>query len=54
VAFLPHSSGMDDNGELGMVTKCIDSILAYSRGEHPGAEYVLNPQVLPASMKGNS
>ena len=23
-----------------------------SRGEHPGAEYVLNPQVLPASMKG--
>ena len=47
----PHSSGMDDNGELGMVTKCIDSILAYSRGEHPGAEYVLNPSVLPASMQ---
>lgn len=54
VVFLPHSSGMDDNGESGMANKCIDSILAFSRGEHPGAEYVLNPQVLPASMKGNS
>ena len=52
VVFLPHSSGMDDNGELGMATKCIDSILAYSRGEHPGEEYVLNPSVLPASMQG--
>jgi D-3-phosphoglycerate dehydrogenase len=51
VVFLPHSSGMDDNGELGMATKCIDSILAYSRGEHPGEEYVLNPSALPASMQ---
>ena len=58
VVFLPHSSGMDDNGELGMANRCIDSILAYARGEHPGAEYVLNPSVLPASFtastKGNS
>ncbi len=51
VALLPHSSGMDDNGELGMVTKCIDAILAYARGEHPGAEYVLNPSTIPASFK---
>ena len=58
VVFLPHSSGMDDTGEAGMANKCIDSILAFSRGEHPGAEYVLNPTVLPASFraasKGNS
>lgn len=51
VVFLPHSSGMDDNGELGMATKCIDSILAYSRGKHPGEELVLNASVLPASMR---
>jgi phosphoglycerate dehydrogenase-like enzyme len=51
VVFLPHSSGMDDNGELGMANRCIDSILAFSRGEHPGTEYVLNPEVLPASFK---
>jgi D-3-phosphoglycerate dehydrogenase len=58
VVFLPHSTGMDDTGEAGMANKCIDSILAYARGEHPGAEYVLNPSVLPASFKtpakGNS
>jgi phosphoglycerate dehydrogenase-like enzyme len=54
VVFLPHSSGMDDNGEAGMANKCIDSILAFSRGVHPGTEYVLNPEVLPASMEGNS
>jgi D-3-phosphoglycerate dehydrogenase len=51
VVFLPHSSGMDDNGELGMANRCIDSILAFSRGEHPGVEYVLNPEVLPASFR---
>lgn len=51
VAFLPHSSGMDDNGEVGMVTKCIDAILAYSGGMHPGQEYVLNPSVIPSTFK---
>lgn len=58
VVFLPHSSGMDDTGEAAMANKCIDSILAFSRGEHPGEEYVLNPEVLPANIKparkGNS
>jgi phosphoglycerate dehydrogenase-like enzyme len=58
VVLLPHSSGMDDTGEAAMANKCIDSILAFARGEHPGEEYVLNPQVLPASIKparkGNS
>ena len=51
VVFLPHSTGMDDTGESGMANKCIDSILAYARGKHPGTEYVLNPSVLPASFK---
>ena len=49
VVFLPHSSGMDETGEFGMANRCIDSILAYARGEHPGAEYVLNPSALPRS-----
>jgi D-3-phosphoglycerate dehydrogenase len=51
VVLLPHSSGMDDTGEAAMANKCIDSILAFYNGEHPGAEYVLNPQVLPANIK---
>jgi phosphoglycerate dehydrogenase-like enzyme len=54
VVFLPHSSGMDDTGEAGMANKCIDSILAFARGEHPGAEYVINPSVLPASFMAAS
>jgi D-3-phosphoglycerate dehydrogenase / 2-oxoglutarate reductase len=49
VVFLPHSTGMDETGEAAMANRCIDSILAYARGEHPGAEYVLNPAVLPES-----
>lgn len=50
VVFLPHSSGMDETGEFGMANKCIDNILAFARGEHPGEEYVLNPSVLPESF----
>ncbi len=51
VVFLPHTSGMDDTGEHAMANRCIDSILALYRGEHPGSEYVLNPEVLPTSIK---
>jgi phosphoglycerate dehydrogenase-like enzyme len=50
VVFLPHSSGMDETAEAAMANRCIDSILAYARGEDPGAEYVLNPSVLPGSV----
>jgi hypothetical protein len=41
---------MDVTAEAPMANRCIDSILAYARGEHPGAEYVLNPSVLSASV----
>jgi D-3-phosphoglycerate dehydrogenase len=51
VVFLPHSSGMDETGEFAMANRCIDSIMAYARGEHPGAEYVLNPSTIPSSFK---
>jgi phosphoglycerate dehydrogenase-like enzyme len=50
VVFLPHSSGMDETAEAAMANRCIDSILAYAQGEHPGAEYLLNPSVLTASV----
>jgi D-3-phosphoglycerate dehydrogenase len=50
IVLLPHSTGMDVAAEAAMANRCIDSILAYGRGEHPGAEYVLNPSVLPASF----
>ncbi len=43
VVLTPHSTGMDDTGELAMANRCVDAILAVARGERPGAEYVLNP-----------
>jgi D-3-phosphoglycerate dehydrogenase len=51
VVFLPHTSGMDDTGEAAMANKCIDSIIAISEGEHPGEEFVLNPEALPPGLK---
>jgi len=51
VVLTPHSTGMDDTGEVAMANRCVDSILAVARGESPGAEYVLNPSAhaAPAS-----
>lgn len=46
VILTPHSTGMDVTAEHAMANRCIDSILAVSRGENPGDEYVLNPEVL--------
>jgi hypothetical protein len=42
---------MDDTGEAAMANKCIDSIIAISEGEHPGEEFVLNPEALPPGLK---
>lgn len=50
VVCLPHATGMDDNGEVGMASRCVASILALARGEHPGDEFVLNPQALPPGL----
>jgi len=51
VILTPHSTGMDVTAEHAMANRCIDSILAVSRGENPGDEYVLNPEVLRAKRK---
>ena len=34
---------MNVTAEAAMANRCIDSILALARGEHPGEVYVLNP-----------
>ena len=51
VVFLPHASGMDDNGEHGMASRCVTSILAYACGIHPGREYVLNNETVPPEFR---
>lgn len=43
VVLTPHSTGMDDTGEIAMANRCVEAILAVARGEFPGTEYVLNP-----------
>jgi D-3-phosphoglycerate dehydrogenase / 2-oxoglutarate reductase len=48
IVLTPHSTGMDIHAEQAMCNRCIDSILAIARGEDPGAEFVLNPEVLRA------
>jgi phosphoglycerate dehydrogenase-like enzyme len=46
VLLTPHAAGMDVTAEAAMANRCIDSILALARGQHPGEAYVLNPDAL--------
>lgn len=47
VVLMPHCSGMDETFEAAAAERCIESILAYARGEHPGPQFVLNPGTIP-------
>lgn len=51
VVLTPHSTGMDETGEVAMANRCIEAILAVARGDFPGAEYVLNPSAHPAPAR---
>jgi phosphoglycerate dehydrogenase-like enzyme len=42
----PHIAGSDLPTEARVADRCIDSIVALARGENPGSEYLLNPEVL--------
>jgi D-3-phosphoglycerate dehydrogenase / 2-oxoglutarate reductase len=46
VLLTPHAAGMNVTAEAAMANRCIDSILALARSEHPGEAYVLNPAAL--------
>ncbi len=46
VVFSPHSAGSNLTSEAAVANRCVESILAVSRGESPGEEYLLNPEVL--------
>ena len=36
--------------EAAMMNRCIESILAVAAGRSPGAEYLVNPEVLSQGM----
>jgi D-3-phosphoglycerate dehydrogenase len=46
VILSPHIAGSDLPTEVRVADRCIDSIAALARGENPGSEYLLNPEVL--------
>ena len=46
VLFTPHSATQNDKSEALVADRCVDSILAIARGEDPGGDDVLNPEVL--------
>lgn len=52
VLLAPHAAGMNVTAEAAMANRCIDSILALARGEHPGEAYVLNPAALTHRRPG--
>lgn len=51
VLLTPHSTGMDVTSEHAMANRCIDSILAWRRGQDPGQPYVLNPEVVRTAAR---
>jgi len=46
VVLSPHVAGSDLPTEVLVANRCTDSIVAIARGENPGSEYLLNPEVL--------
>lgn len=54
VILSPHVAGGDLPTEARVANRCIDSIIALARGESPGSEYLLNPEVLQAGGGGAS
>ena len=46
VVLSPHIAGADLPTEVRVADRCIESISALARGENPGSEYLLNPEVL--------
>ncbi len=46
VVLSPHTAGLNLRSEEAVGRRCVDSILAIARGANPGAEYLLNAEVL--------
>ena len=54
IVFSPHAAGSDRPTEARVANRCVDSILALARGEHPGSAYLLNPEILELGQGGVS
>ena len=49
VLLMPHSAGASADAVEGVSQRCVDSIISISRGEDPGDDLVLNPEILTGS-----
>lgn len=50
VLLMPHSAGASADAVQGVSERCVNSILAIHRGENPGDDLVLNPEVLTGAV----
>jgi D-3-phosphoglycerate dehydrogenase / 2-oxoglutarate reductase len=46
VIMTPHCAGSSIDAIAGMADRCVDNVLALLEGRDPGADYVLNPEVI--------
>ncbi len=49
VVLSPHNAGLNLRSEEAVGKRCVASILAIAQQKNPGAEYLLNPEVIPAA-----
>jgi len=42
----PHCAGSNIHAIAAMAERCVDNVLAVVEGRDPGADYVLNPEVI--------
>jgi D-3-phosphoglycerate dehydrogenase len=49
VVLTPHVAGTSAAGLRAMTERCVDNLLALTRGRDPGPGLVLNPEVLPVA-----
>ena len=46
VVMTPHCAGSSIDAIAAMAERCVDNVLALLQGRDPGADYVLNPEVI--------
>ena len=46
VIMTPHCAGSSIDAIAAMADRCVDNVLALMQGRDPGADYVLNPEVI--------
>ncbi len=54
VLLSPHCAGTNLTSERNVASRCVDSILEFTRGQGPDPQYLLNPEVLRSGCRAVS